>query len=195
MFGRLIGVLFGAYVFGESGGGYGVFQYMLILGVQKPHSGKVRTETRILTKDEKLASEHDLSGEMMSACRAYTDEEYHKIVASFSGDCGPRDRCLFVVGCLTGFRVSELLSLRLCDVCFPDGTIRKEVTVARKNIKRKRKSRAVCLPEPARAAVREWLMTCRTIGYAKNVDPLFPKLGYRAAVSRFGVYKLLKRGI
>lgn len=67
-----------------------------------------------------------------------------------------RDRCLLLVGLNTGFRISELLSLRVGDV-WRDGRVLERVVVERKNMKGKKSSRDVELNDAARAALRSWL--------------------------------------
>jgi integrase len=52
----------------------------------------------------------------MKGCRPLSDEEVKLISQSFGGTFGKRNKALFVVGYRTGFRISELLSLRVDDV-------------------------------------------------------------------------------
>lgn len=67
-----------------------------------------------------------------------------------------RNRCLLLFGMNTGFRISELLSLRVGDVV-QNGRILERVLVERKNMKGKRFSREVEMNDAARAALRAWL--------------------------------------
>ena len=93
--------------------------------------------------------------------RPLSEVEY-SCVAEFLGAAGRhRDRLLLVLGCATGFRITELLSLRWEQIW--DGQApRHEVVVARRNLKggagvfaRSLKSRRVPLNERARAAIAE----------------------------------------
>jgi integrase/recombinase XerD len=52
---------------------------------------------------------------MRGACRL-SDDEVTSIANSFSGRYALRNRCLFLLGCSTGGRISELLSLKVVDV-------------------------------------------------------------------------------
>jgi len=70
-----------------------------------------------------------------------------------------RDRALFIVGTKTGFRISELLSLRIEDVSQEDGSIRDTLTVHRRNMKGKRSSRSVPLHPQAKEALKCYLET------------------------------------
>ncbi len=47
----------------------------------------------------------------MKGCRPLTQDEVKDILESFAGEYAARDRCLFVLGTLSGFRISEMLSL------------------------------------------------------------------------------------
>ncbi len=48
--------------------------------------------------------------------RPLTDEEIQKCLTSFDGKYGKRDLAIFTLGCACGFRISEILSLRVKDV-------------------------------------------------------------------------------
>jgi integrase len=52
----------------------------------------------------------------MKGCRPLTDTEITEVLQSFAGRYALRDKALFVLGLLSGFRISELLSLRVQDV-------------------------------------------------------------------------------
>ena len=52
----------------------------------------------------------------MKGCRPLEVAEVNRAYAAFSGRQAARDRCLFVLGVSSGFRVSEMLSLRIADV-------------------------------------------------------------------------------
>jgi integrase len=57
-----------------------------------------------------------MGGVAMAGCRALTDREVELVSKSFGGRYALRDRALFLLGVHTGFRISELLSLRVRDV-------------------------------------------------------------------------------
>ena len=79
-----------------------------------------------------------------------------------------RDKALFIVGLKTGFRISELLSLKLDDVSQLDGTICDSITVKRSCMKGKRSGRTVILHQDAKDILKRYLDT----GEVKN--KLFP---------------------
>jgi integrase len=92
----------------------------------------------------------------MAGCRALTEAEVALISRSFGGKYTARDRALFLVGVHTGFRISELLSLRVGDV-WQYGQLTETVSVARRHMKRKREGRTVRFHPVAQQAVLAWL--------------------------------------
>jgi integrase len=93
----------------------------------------------------------------VKGCRPLTQDEVGRILDALKGSrLALRNRCLVQVGIYTGFRISELLSLRVGDV-LRDGRVLARVRVERKHMKGKRSSRDVPLNLRARAALAEWL--------------------------------------
>ena len=77
-----------------------------------------------------------------------------------------RDRLFLLLAVTTGFRVSELLTLRFSQLLTPTSQVAKEITVARRSMKgghgpraKVVRSRRVPLNETARAAVETYLAT------------------------------------
>jgi integrase len=52
----------------------------------------------------------------MKGCWALTDDEVARVSQAFRGTHAARDRALFLLGVKTGYRISELRSLRVGDV-------------------------------------------------------------------------------
>src|SRR4029450_11837103 len=52
----------------------------------------------------------------MKGCRPLTDTDVELMQASFGGRYATRDRALFLLGVKSGFRISELLSLRMGEI-------------------------------------------------------------------------------
>lgn len=94
----------------------------------------------------------------MKGCRPLTDPEIAAVLEQLAKTLNPaRDRCLFYLGVNTGFRISELLSLRLGDV-WQNGKLAEEIAVARRYMKKKTEGRSVPLyNEAARAALDLWV--------------------------------------
>ena len=103
----------------------------------------------------------------MSA-RPFTHSESSTIAAYFAAGGRTRDQLLLVLGSGTGYRISELLSLRVGDV-WRDGEVVHEVVIARRFLKgghgvhcRSVRGRRVVLSEPVRAALRAHLAVIGT---------------------------------
>lgn len=88
-----------------------------------------------------------------------------------------RDRAFILLGCATGFRCSELLSLRRVDVLDGGGRVRPVLTVARRHMKKKVEARSVPLTESTRAMIQGWMVEQEKAGLLLKIDPLFPKRG------------------
>lgn len=78
----------------------------------------------------------------MLGCRPLTDEEIIQIINSLTSS---RDKCLFLLGVKTGFRVSELLSIEMKHLLEPDGSLKDSIKVDRKHMKGKVASRNIPL--------------------------------------------------
>ena len=81
----------------------------------------------------------------MAGSKPLSSDEVSRIVTLLSS---PRDRALFVVGVYTGFRISELLSLKVKN-CYQNGHVLERILVERRHMKGKRTSRAVPLHKEA----------------------------------------------
>lgn len=94
----------------------------------------------------------------MRGCRPLERHEVGQALAHFAGGSRTRqrNRCLFLLGLYTGFRISELLSLTVWDVC-QYGRVLTRVRVERRNMKGRRESRDVPLTLNARKAIAAWL--------------------------------------
>jgi len=100
----------------------------------------------------------------MSA-RPLTDAEYLALLAHFRAKKMTRNAALLVVGCGTGYRITELLSLTIGQV-WTGTEVAREITIARRQMKggagaykRAVRSRRMPLSEPVRAAIMEHLQT------------------------------------
>lgn len=102
----------------------------------------------------------------MKGCRPLTTEEYEQVKNAFDNI---RDKCLFILGTRTGFRISELLSMKVSDVADQRG-VYKSVKVKKGYMKNKNESREIVLHQEARIAIKEYLMS---VGL-DEADWLFP---------------------
>jgi integrase len=93
----------------------------------------------------------------MKGCRPLSDAEVAVVSQSFGGMYAARDRALFLLGLKTGFRIAELLSIRVGDVLQHDRLV-DQLTVRRAHMKRQREGRTVPVHPDAKAALAAWLM-------------------------------------
>lgn len=117
----------------------------------------------------------------MKGSRSITDSEYKQIKTVLS----LRDNALFTLGCKTGFRISELLSLKVKDV-FQFGTINSHVTVRKCNVKKKTEGRTIILNKEAIEVLYEWI----TKSNLSNDDFLF-KSEKGGSIGRVQAWRIL----
>jgi integrase len=131
----------------------------------------------------------------MKGCRPLTDAEVTACLAALEAKrFAVRDRALFLVGVNTGFRISELLSLRLADV-WQNGRLSEEIAVARRHMKKKQEGRSVPFENPdARAALQAWICELTGAGHRMPDTVLFrSREGGNRPISREQAYRILKR--
>jgi integrase len=91
---------------------------------------------------------------MSNGCRALTDSEIKAIISNMED---LRDRALFVLGVKSGFRISELLSLKVGDI-WAYGEVLDEVSVHRRNMKGNHSGRSVKLHRDAKLAISQLIV-------------------------------------
>lgn len=90
----------------------------------------------------------------MTGCRALSDLEVKLIISNIDD---LRDRTLFVLGLKSGFRISELLSIKVGDI-WAYGEVSDEVFVNRRMMKGKKSGRSVKLHRDAKALITLLIM-------------------------------------
>lgn len=127
----------------------------------------------------------------MRGCRPLNDAEVYDVSRSFWGEHARRDKALFLLGVKSGFRISELLSLRLRDV-MQGGRIVERVTVERRNMKKKLEGRTVLLHPEARAALAAWLEELgRRAELTGDTFVFQSRKGDNRPISRVQAYRIL----
>jgi integrase len=125
----------------------------------------------------------------MKGCRPLTDDEVASVLARIRS---ARDRALFLVGVRTGFRISELLSLTVADV-YQNGKLTDRISVARRNMKKKREGRTVALHPEAREALRKWVKRLRARGHKAPETFVFrSREGGNSPITRKSAWRMLK---
>jgi len=90
----------------------------------------------------------------MNRTRALSDAEIKLMRNELDN---PRDACMFLLGLVSGFRISELLSLKIDNLLEYDGTLKNVLTVSRADMKGKHESRSIPLSSETMAVVYEYL--------------------------------------
>lgn len=130
--------------------------------------------------------------DQVKGCRPLSEAELHRALGCFDGHYAARDRAMFILGVKTGFRISELLSLRLVDVEI-GGHIAERVTVARRHMKKKIEGRTVILHPEAQKALAEWIAELRR---NTDVEPdtfvFRSRKGANRPISSVQAYRILK---
>ena len=120
----------------------------------------------------------------MAGCRRLTDEEIERVKKHLTKS---RDRTLFVLGVRTGFRVKEMLSIRVSDVLDELGAVKGNISVSRVNMKGKKKARSVVLHREVIEQIKIYLNEIKL----PLDSPLFPSQK-GGAISRFHAHHILK---
>ena len=128
----------------------------------------------------------------MKGCRPLTNEEVDLVSRSFAGKYAARDRALFLLGVKSGFRISELLSLRLGDV-IQAGQIVDRVAVQRRHMKKKIEGRTILLHPEAKEALVTWIEELKADGYTNAETFVFrSKKGMNRPISRIHAWRILQ---
>jgi len=121
---------------------------------------------------------------METGMRPLTDVEITLMLEAMTGGKNAvRNQTLLQLGIFTGFRISELLSIKVGDVW--DGyNIRPHVTVEKGFMKGRKKGRKMPLNPTAAIAIKRWLR-CVNRDNSLFLDwPLFSAQGRRKSISR-----------
>lgn len=108
----------------------------------------------------------------MPACRNFYHSEIPLMLSGFSGRREVRDKTFFLLGLTTGFRASELCSLTIGDVTVA-GKVRRTLTIARKRMKGRERSRTVPLLDEVRQHIGETIRDLNRRGFFAPDTRLF----------------------
>lgn len=127
----------------------------------------------------------------MKGSRPPTDDEVALVSKSFGGTYAARDKALSLLGLKSGFRISELLSLRVGDV-YQHGPVVDRVAVQRRHMKRKTEGRTSVLHPEAKAVLLAWLHQLQGEGVLLPALYLFrSRKGTNRAISRVQAWQIL----
>jgi integrase len=131
---------------------------------------------------------------MNKGCRPLNEIEAMAVIKALTST---RDKLLFCMGIRTGYRISELLSLKLEDVYdFSLGIVKTHVKVSKRSVKGKAQSRQLpmhsSVRETVNALVQGLAKDCRT-GSLYSGMWLFQSRVHGRAISRNQAHVILKR--
>lgn len=109
----------------------------------------------------------------MKGCRPLTRIEVMHLVNAMAGVNQVRNRAMVLIGFNTGYRISEILSLRRMDLVDEFGGMFDQVKVARKYMKGNKSSRSVELNSGAKKAFKTLLVHLEAQGFLFGEDFLF----------------------
>jgi len=109
----------------------------------------------------------------LKGCRAFTRDEIRQLADLLAqGKYGPRNRCWFLLGCYTGRRISQLLSLTVGDVHASNGRVTDRIWWARCTTKGRQEGQAVALGKGARACLKTYMRHVRAGKELADLRPL-----------------------
>jgi len=129
----------------------------------------------------------------MKGCYPLTDFEVEQCLLNFSQlRTGTRNKALFMWGILSGFRISEILSLRRKHIISENGIIEKQITIPAVDMKGSKKTRTIVFNKTAQKYLMNWIFEQTQKGFSsKNQHVFSTSLG--TPLSRFTVHKILKK--
>lgn len=106
----------------------------------------------------------------------------------------PRDEALFILGIRSGFRISELLALRIKDV-YQNGKVVDRIWLSKRHTKGCLEGRAIPVHQLAKAALTNWIAELAELNKADPKSFLFrSRKGKNKAISRVQAWRVLKSG-
>lgn len=127
-----------------------------------------------------------------TGCRPLKDWEYEAIIACLRGKYALRDAALIEFGIRTGFRLSEILSLRVGDV-FHNGRIVDVVTVKKCWMKGRRGSRTMPIHPKAATRLHAWLTSAGYTVDGLAHQPVFSRQKTAVPMSRVQGWNIIKK--
>lgn len=123
----------------------------------------------------------------MKGMRPFTKQEVLLVPTKLNS----RDKALFILGVRSGFRISELLALRVRDVWVKNRVV-KRIWLSRRHTKGCLEGRSLPVHQLAKAALTLWLAELRRAGKAGPDCYLFrSRKGGNKAISRVQAWRVL----
>jgi len=143
---------------------------------------------------------------MSKGVKHFSIPQFVDFFHALTGPNRTRNQALAMMNATTGFRISELLILRVKDV-WEKGELKPRITVPKRHMKKKIQTRSVVMSKACRQYLVPWLNQIKRDGFLKPETPLFywtksdpmhwaDKTTYRdhpTAISRFTAYKIYNK--
>lgn len=126
----------------------------------------------------------------MIGCRPLSDDELADVVAVLNGEWGNRNKALVILGVTTGFRISELLSLKIRDVTI-NGKLNSHVRIPKSRMKGKRQPRSAVMAPMVRPYLSAWLEDLRAVKLDGGNSWLFQSRKARGPLSRIQAHRII----
>jgi integrase len=128
----------------------------------------------------------------MIGCRPLDDDEISELlIALGSTQSGARDQTLAILGITTGFRISELLSLRIRDLT-TNGNLNAYIRIPASRMKGKKRPRSAQLAPRAIPYVEAWLAELNDRRLDGGNRPLFPGRKHGNAITRVQAHRIMR---
>lgn len=124
----------------------------------------------------------------MNGCRALSDQDIARILSNLPQ---LRDKVLFLMGLKTGYRISEMLSLRVSDI-YQFGEIADRVSVQRRHMKQKTRGRTVLLHPELKAML---LKLIQEEGLLETSYLFRSRKGKNSPMGRIQAWRILKQAM
>lgn len=128
----------------------------------------------------------------MIGCRPLTDEEIQKVIDKLSrarSRYAKRNVLLFLFGLKTGFRITELLSIKVQDVLTKEGKVSDHIHVKRNHVKAKTFGRSCVLHPDIKRRIKPVIDSMEL----KPDDYLFCSQRTRDKMRRESVHRMFKK--
>ncbi len=130
-------------------------------------------------------------GRELIGCRPLDNDEVRMLLDAISGTASAsRDQALVILGITTGFRISELLSLKIRDVT-QGGILNSHVRIPASRMKGKKRPRSAILADAARPYLETWIQDLKLRGFDGGNRPLFLSRKNGAAISRIQAHRII----
>lgn len=129
----------------------------------------------------------------MIGCRPLEGEEIAALLKALGAtQSGSRDQALAVLGITTGYRISELLSLKVRDVTHA-GALNSHVRIPASRMKGRKRGRSAVMAPMAKPYLLNWLDELREAGFDGGNQPLFRSRKHGQPLSRVQAHRVLAR--